>query len=118
MDHSGECAFEPHSAEIRCERCGNGTGVMGTCQDLDYCDSCREYLIAEHGAQKFSEIRISLIEGREFKAKYMTSKHVIHFSIDGNPLCGQRGGPHPGTSNPDDVTCKRCAAKLLKMEML
>ena len=114
-----ECAFEPESTEIRCVECEKPTGEMGTCRDVGFCAECRESYIAAgmaHGLSRtasetdFSEMLITMIEGRGYKAKYKT-RRVLHLSVDGKPLCSVKGGPHPLTTNRDETNCKRCLAK-------
>lgn len=114
-----DCAFEPDAVEVRCVECERPTGLAGTCQEIDFCSSCREDFIsgAVHDGMtraqaeaEFSAMLISMIEDAPYKAKYVT-KRVLHVAADGKPLCGARGGPHPLTTNPNDSNCKRCLKK-------
>ena len=111
-----ECAFEPESTEIRCVECGQPTGVMGTCQDVGFCQHCRQEFIdafvaegfsRKEGGPRFSEMLVTMIEGQGYKARYAKSR-VLHLSIDGTPACRAKGGPHPLTENKNEVNCKRC----------
>jgi len=115
-----ECAFEPDAIEVRCVECGKPTGLMGTCQDVDFCAACKEDLItasmhdgltrAEAEAE-FSAILISQIEGVPYNVKYVRHR-VLHVSIDNKPACGAKGGPHPLTTNKNESNCKRCLRKM------
>jgi hypothetical protein len=107
-----ECAFEPDSVEIRCVDCDKPTGVMGTCRDVGFCTECRIAYETCDTVDKvgFSEMLISMIEGKHFNAKY-ARKRVLHLSVDSKPACGAKGGPHPLTSNKDESNCKRCVKK-------
>lgn len=113
---SGECAFEPDITEIHCVECGKGTGQTGTCKDVGFCVACREGFITSHvavghtrreGETSFSEMLITMIEGRGYNSKFMPQR-VLHVASDGKPLCGAKGGPHPITANCDESNCKRC----------
>lgn len=114
-----ECAFEPDSIEIRCVECGKPTGVTGTCQEINFCASCKEDFIqgAMHdGATRtaaearFSALLISMIEGAPYNAKY-APRRVLHLSVNGKPACGVKGGPHPTTERAAESNCKRCIIK-------
>lgn len=107
-----ECAFEPQSTEIRCVECDKPTGAMGTCRDVGFCAECRAGYVAEEsiGEAGFSEMLISMIEGRGYNAKYKP-RRVLHLSADGKPICGVKGGPHPLTENKNEANCKRCVSK-------
>lgn len=115
-DMALDCAFEPDAVDVRCVECEKPTGLVGTCQEIDFCASCKEDFIqgAMHDRStrteaeaEFSAMLISMIEGAPFKAKY--AKHrALHFSIDGKPACGAKGGPHPLTHNKNETNCKRC----------
>jgi hypothetical protein len=111
-----ECAFEPESTEIRCVECNKPTGKMGTCQEVDFCSSCRDEFIQGsmydgatrvEAEARFSAMLVSMIEGTPYRAKYARQR-VMHISIDNKPACHARGGPHPLTTNPSDSNCKRC----------
>lgn len=108
-----ECAFEPESTEIRCDQCEKPTGVMGTCQDIGFCVECRADYVAVIGEKRFSEMLITMIEGKSYSTKY-ARKRVLHFSVDGKPACKARGGPHPLTTNQNDSNCKRCLRAIQK----
>jgi hypothetical protein len=113
-----DCAFEPDAVEVRCVECDRPTGLMGTCQDIDFCASCREeYVqgIMHDGSTRaeaevdFSAMLISLIERAPYKAKY-AHRRVLHIAVDGKPACAAKGGPHPMTTDPHESNCKRCLA--------
>lgn len=108
-----ECAFEPDATEILCVDCGKSTGQMGTCQDVGFCDECRSIYIAGKGEAEFSEMLISMIEGTPYRAKYIP-RRVLHLSRAGHPACGTKGGPHPLTTNKNEVNCKRCLTQSAK----
>jgi hypothetical protein len=117
--YSPDCAFEPDAVEVRCVECQKTTGLSGTCNDIDFCASCKEdYILSSeaHGSNRtqaeaeFSALLITLIEGAPYKAKY-AHRRVLHIESSGNPLCGARGGPHPLTINAAESNCKRCLAK-------
>lgn len=112
-----ECAFEPESMEIRCVDCEKPTGVMGTCQDVGFCAECRAGYTDDDsiGEVGFSEMLISMIEHQSYNAKYKP-RRVLHLSIDGKPVCGAKGGPHPLTVNRDEANCKRCVMKSVKSQ--
>lgn len=114
-----ECAFEPESAEIQCVECEKPTGLMGTCADVNFCNSCREEFIQEYMANgttrpkaeaRFSAMMISMIEDAPYKAEY-ARRRVLHLSSGASPACGVKGGPHPMTENKNEANCKRCVAK-------
>jgi hypothetical protein len=111
-----ECAFEPDISEILCVECGKGTGQTGTCKDLGVCMACREDFISSGVAIgftrreaeiSFSEILITMIEGRGYNSKYKP-RRVLHFARSGTPVCGIKGEPHPVTTNVSESNCKRC----------
>jgi hypothetical protein len=111
-----ECAFEPESTEIRCVDCDKPTGVMGTCQDVGFCASCKQEFIdgaladgasRTEAERRYSEMLIGMIEGKGYHAKY-ARKRVLHFSVGGKPACRAKGGPHPLTTNRNESNCKRC----------
>jgi hypothetical protein len=105
-----ECAFEPESAEIRCVDCGKPTGEIGTCQDVGFCTGCRAAYVAQIGEAGFSEMLITMIEGRGYNSRYKP-RRVLHLSVNSSPACGIKGGPHPVTANNNEVNCKRCITK-------
>jgi hypothetical protein len=106
-----ECAFEPDSVEIRCVDCDKPTGVMGTCRDVDLCSECRaSYVKAGFSKAEVSELLITMIEGRGYRAKF-AHRRVLHLAIDGYPACGIKDGPHPMTTNRNETNCKRCVTK-------
>jgi hypothetical protein len=115
-----ECAFEPEVVEVLCADCEKPTGLMGTCNDLNFCASCKtdfiDVAVAVGATQaqaeaEYSEMLITLIEGAPYKAKY-APRRVMHFEVNGQPACGIKGGPHPMTTNRNETNCKRCAVKL------
>lgn len=114
-----ECAFEPESVEIHCVECEKPTGEMGTCRDVGFCSACRENHIAAGVAEglsrevsetRFSEMLITMIEGKGYNAKYKP-RRVMHLSVNGKPACGVKGGPHPLTTDRNEANCKRCVIK-------
>lgn len=107
-----ECAFEPDSVEILCIDCGKPTGITGTCEDVGFCQPCRDtYIAAGITETEFSEMLISLIEDQGYKAKFHPHR-VLHISLDGKPACGIQGGPHPLTTNTNESNCKRCLQRI------
>lgn len=115
-----ECSFEPDAVAVRCIECEKPTGLMGTCTDVDYCASCKEEFIQgaiydgstrTQAEARFSAMLIGMIEGSHYKAKY-APRRVMHISINGQPACAARGGPHPMTENPNESNCKRCLIKM------
>lgn len=115
-----DCAFEPDAAEIRCVECEKLTGLTGTCEDVGFCADCKEDFIQgamhEGGTRAqaeaaFSATLVSLIEGAPFKTKFIP-RRVLHVAVDGKPLCGAKGGPHPLTNNQNESNCKRCLKRL------
>ena len=112
----GECAFEPDATPILCVECEKPTGLTGTCQDVDFCASCKQELIdgamadgasRQEAERRYSAMLIGMIEGRPYKIKYVT-RRVMHLRVEGRPACGIKGGPHPMTANPNESNCKRC----------
>lgn len=104
---STDCKFEPDATVVGCVECGKPTGLIDTCEEVDFCAPCKEDLIegamydgstrAEAEA-RFSAMLIGMIEGGSYKAKYARHR-VMHVSIDNKPACSARGGPHPMTMN-------------------
>jgi hypothetical protein len=118
-----ECAFEPDSIAVRCIECGKPTGLVGTCQEVDFCASCKAEFIegAMHDGStrtaaeaRFSAMLIGMIEGSHYKAKY-APRRVLHIAVAGGTACRARGGPHPMTNNPSESNCKRCLARAAKI---
>ena len=122
---SGECAFEPDIVQIPCVECGKGTGQTGTCKDVGFCVTCREEFISagveagrtrKESETSFSEMLVTMIEGRGYRSKFKPQQRVLHLSRHGSPFCGIKGGPHPLTANADEANCKRCL-KVLNGEL-
>ena len=103
-----ECAFEPDATDILCSECDKPIGMTGTCRDVGICESCRADWIELLGEQGFSEMLISMIEGRGYRSKFMP-RRSMHYGTGGIPLCGARNNQkQPTTVKRAEVTCKRC----------
>ena len=111
-----ECRFEPDSVEIRCALCGTKTGERGTCADqfTGLCSECRQGM-RESGKteRQIAELAVKLAEGDERQKVYARPRQ-LHYATDSTVTgvaCNAKGGPHPSTTNINEVTCKRCLLK-------
>lgn len=105
-DQGSECQYEPDATEILCTECDKPTGERGTCTDRGLCQSCRkdfEYLVGE---EEVAELVIAQASGEHY---YKPIRRAMHLRRgDGQPICREFANKQPVTTNPAEVSCKRC----------